>query len=279
MAKVYCEHMTKYQKKLMRKLLLVILGLATQSVSAETWQSASFIRDSFLTIALENEYAEQESYLRKWTQPIRYRFQHRTGDHTLHEQISETHLEHLADITGLTIHPADNQRANLEIIFSTEKVLADELAEDMQIDSEAMREQLARNSICIAHLQVNNNSEIQHARVIIPVDRARANAKLLSCVVEELTQVMGLPNDSQAVFPSIFNDHSHDNVLSGLDEILLRLLYEPTLKPGMSRDSVATELDQLLHTSRYQQLIATASKRVNSQGIAPLLDGRAQKRP
>ncbi len=261
------------------KPLAALILITPLCSPASDWQSVDYISQSFTTIALQNEYAERQSSLRKWTQPLRYRFEHRTGDQALHEQISETHLQHLASITGLEIQPADEQQANVEIIFSTEKLLSDELAEDMQIDSRAMREKLSRESICIANIRVNNSGEIQQARVIIPVDRARANAKLLSCVVEELTQILGLPNDSEQVFPSIFNDHSHDNVLSGLDEILLRLLYEPALKPGMSQQQVKVEIDRLLQTSRYQELIKTAARRVNSQGIAPLLDGRTQKRP
>lgn len=259
---------------------LACLALLTPSgLPAADWQSTGFISRSFTTIALQNEYAAQPANLRKWTQPIRYRFEHRTGDRSLHEQISEIHLRHLTDITGLVIEPAGKQPANLDIIFSTEQSLHDELANDLTIQSDRMREQLSRNSICIAHIRVNNDSEIQHARVIIPVDRARAHAKLLSCVVEELTQILGMPNDSPQVFPSIFNDHSHDDVLSGLDEIMLRLLYDPTLRPGMSQSQVQTTIDGLLETSRFQQLIQSADERVNSQGIAPLLDGRTQKRP
>lgn len=272
--------MLELKKNLLLKPLTVSLGLLCPlNLSAADWQSVDYISQSFIRIALQNEYAERESTLRKWIKPLRYRFEHRTGDQSLHEQISEIHLQHLASITGLEIQPTDGQQANLEIIFSTEQLLSDELAEDMQIDSRAMRDQLSRDSICIANIRVNSTGEIQQARVIIPVDRARANAKLLSCVVEELTQILGLPNDSQQVFPSIFNDHSHDNVLSGLDEILLRLLYEPALKPGMSEQEVRMEIDRLLQTSRYQELIKTAARRVNSQGIAPLLDGQTQKRP
>lgn len=246
---------------------------------AADWQSAEFIRNSFITVALESEYRESGSHLRKWTRPIHYRFVHRTGDRQLHEQISEIHLQHLAEITGMTIQPANAKTANLEIIFSTEQALEKALADDLAMTSAEMRKQLSRNAICIANIRVNQASEITRGQVIIPVDRARANAKLLSCVVEELTQVMGLPNDSEQVFPSIFNDRSHDDVLSGLDDILLRLLYEPALKAGMSTPDVTAEIERLLSTPRYQQLIQSADQRVNSQGIAPLLDGRTQKRP
>jgi hypothetical protein len=47
----------------------------------------------------------------------------------------------------------------------------------------------------------------------------------------------------------------------------------------MSEQEVSMEIDRLLQTSRYQELIKTAARRVNSQGIVPMLDGQTQKRP
>ncbi len=57
---------------------------------------------------------------------------------------------------------------------------------------------------------------------------------LPSCIVEELTQSMGLTNDSDWVYPSIANDKSVLDLLTGLDYLLLKLLYHPDLKTGMS---------------------------------------------
>ena len=81
--------------------------------------------------------------------------------------------------------------------------------------------------------------------VIIPVDRARARGKLPACVVEELTQVLGLPNDSEKVFPSVFNDRSIDDFLTGLDVLLLKMLYDPRIKPGMDETTVRPLLREI----------------------------------
>jgi Protein of unknown function (DUF2927) len=45
---------------------------------------------------------------------------------------------------------------------------------------------------------------------------------------------MGLPNDDAAVRPSIFNDGKEFGVLTAHDELLLRILYDPRLEPGMT---------------------------------------------
>jgi hypothetical protein len=60
------------------------------------------------------------------------------------------------------------------------------------------------------------------------------DALLRSCIEEELTQAMGLPNDDAGVRPSIFNDEKEFGVLTAHDELLLRVLYDRRLAPGMT---------------------------------------------
>ncbi len=56
----------------------------------------------------------------------------------------------------------------------------------------------------------------------------------LSCFHEELAQSLGLPNDSNAARPSIFNDDEEFALLTRQDELMLRILYNPALHPGMT---------------------------------------------
>lgn len=55
-----------------------------------------------------------------------------------------------------------------------------------------------------------------------------------SCVHEELAQGLGLANDSPDARPSIFNDDEEFAYLTRHDELLLRMLYDPRLRVGMS---------------------------------------------
>jgi hypothetical protein len=57
-----------------------------------------------------------------------------------------------------------------------------------------------------------------------------------SCVHEEVAQGLGLPNDSLSARPSIFNDDEEFALLTPHDELLLRILYDPRLSPGMTPD-------------------------------------------
>lgn len=75
---------------------------------------------------------------------------------------------------------------------------------------------------------------IKFAVAIIPVERARARGLMRSCIAEETTQVLGLLNDAE-VPGTLFNDAGDARDLTPLDEMLVRLLYHPSLRPGMRR--------------------------------------------
>lgn len=72
------------------------------------------------------------------------------------------------------------------------------------------------------------------------------DALLRSCIEEELTQAMGLPNDDVAVRPSIFNDGKEFGVLTAHDELLLRILYDPRLEPGMTPGTAMPVVRQII---------------------------------
>ncbi|WP_295042648.1 DUF2927 domain-containing protein [uncultured Paracoccus sp.] len=66
-----------------------------------------------------------------------------------------------------------------------------------------------------------------------------------SCIHEELAQGMGLANDSPDARPSIFNDDEEFALLTRHDELLLRILYDPRLRPGMSASEAEPVVRQI----------------------------------
>ena len=56
----------------------------------------------------------------------------------------------------------------------------------------------------------------------------------LSCIHEEIAQGLGLANDSPRARPSLFNDDEEFALLTTHDEMLLRILYDRRLTPGMT---------------------------------------------
>lgn len=69
----------------------------------------------------------------------------------------------------------------------------------------------------------------------VSVIRGELTPKLRAlCIHEELAQSMGLINDSPRARPSIFNDDEEFALLTRQDELMLKMLYDPRLKPGMT---------------------------------------------
>jgi hypothetical protein len=193
---------------------------------------------SFELIALQNEYGDRHWMpVRKWVTPVLIFLDSRAGLKDIQLELVSAHVARLRQVTGHEIELTDDRgMANVVVVFEREallRALVDEL-----LPGKNFTDEFLNSSICFANFNVNRRHEIRNAVVIIPTDRARAYAKLPACVVEELTQILGLINDSEEVYPSIFNDASIDDELSEHDINLLKILYNPRIRPGMTRSEV-----------------------------------------
>ncbi|WP_420481750.1 DUF2927 domain-containing protein, partial [Aeromonas veronii] len=224
-----------HPRRASRGLLALLLLLAGHSARAdERWQSDSYLVESFMAIAMEREYGEaRQTRFARWQQPIRLQLINESGDKQLQADVVKVQAAHLARITG---HPISMVAAkpNLTLIMTDYSKMKSWANRTMGGDPSV--KMALKEGLCLANFATNAKHEISRATIIIPVDYSRAKGRFLDCVVEEFTQVMGLPNDSDKVFPSIFNDNSIDSFLTGLDYVLLKMAYHPALKAGMSSD-------------------------------------------
>lgn len=85
--------------------------------------------------------------------------------------------------------------------------------------------------VCQARVFSGRDFVIRRASIVIHADW---NLLRRHCIVEELTQAMGLMNDSSHLSPSIFNDHSKQQALSPWDELMLHAHYDRRVRPGMT---------------------------------------------
>jgi hypothetical protein len=73
-----------------------------------------------------------------------------------------------------------------------------------------------------------------HRHAVAVIRAENPDLLRLSCFHEEIAQGLGLPNDSPQARPSIFNDDEEFALLTDQDELMLRILYSPELRPGMT---------------------------------------------
>ena len=263
MANLGCAARPRSASRGLLALLLLLAGHSTQA--DERWQSDSYLTESFMTIAMEREYGEaKQTRFARWQQPIRLLLVNESGDKPLQAEVVKVQAAHLARITG---HPISmvSSKPNLTLIMTDYSKMKSWANRTMGGDPSVGM--ALKEGLCLANFATNAKHEISRATIIIPVDYSRAKGRFLDCVVEEFTQVMGLPNDSDKVFPSIFNDNIIDSFLTGLDYVLLKMAYHPALKAGMNRDEVRAALPIALADLRAKGEIREANRRVQQQSL------------
>ena len=206
---------------------------------------------NFEIIVFHNEFDSQTDVrLRKWVSPVRIYLDIRAGDRKTLEDTVQDHIEHLVRITGYDIALTDDKsEANVFVVFEIQKNLGQVHREYFAPKFNLI--QVMQGQMCIGQYKSNGRYEITKAVVVIPIDRALANGRVRACVVEEVTQILGLPNDSDEVVPSVFNDHTPDVELTSQDILLVRLLFDPRLTPGMPRLDALHTVRQILEEMGY----------------------------
>ena len=239
------------------------------------WPHISYISNSFLEVGLGAEHGKSHNLnLRKWNKPLRIYVEHQIGDQPLHDQLLDAHISQLVKITTFDISRVKNKsEANVYYYFTKQSILPSLVQNELD---QSVVEYL-HGAICLANVKTDKGNNIISAHIFIPVDQARMHGKLVACIVEELTQSLGLIRDSDLVFPSIFNDKTRNALLTGLDEILLRLLAEDTVKAGMSREELEPILHSILMKYQRQGLIRTAEQRVQEGALYEMLGFKRRK--
>ncbi len=104
---------------------------------------------------------------------------------------------------------------------------------------------LPKDIHCMAMTSMSSepNSAISSALVIIRSELPTIMRK--ACIHEEITQSLGLTNDSHFARPSIFNDDDEFAKLTKFDEILLQILYDHRLKSGISKKEASQLVRQI----------------------------------
>jgi hypothetical protein len=236
------------------------------------WKSPDFLVGSFVELAMKNSYSTRQNPVRKWMTPVRYFIVHQVGDEDLHRQLVDAHFLHLARITGLGIQPVETRdAANFLVVLTSEGSLEADLPRYFGTGSARANEMLFHHSLCMVSFATERRGTIVRAVAMIPVDAARARADLASCVVEELTHAMGLGNDTVRTLPSIFSRTANLAFLSGLDHLVLKMLYDSRIKPGMSEKAALPVLRVIAGEYEREQAFAAAEKQAAESGLAGLM--------
>jgi len=250
-----------YYESVQRGLLTRGL-LRTDGGGPDTPFSARDLSQNFLRIALFQEYQdiggrlvarESAARLHRWTKPVRLtlRFGRATSEDIRNRDTAQTtrYAARLARVTG---HPISLSQAggNFHILVLNEderRAFGPELKRLVPGISAASLNHMInmpRDTYCaVFTTDTGNNSTPDQAVAVI---RAEHPTLLrTACLHEEIAQGLGLPNDSPRARPSIFNDDEEFGLLTTHDELLLKMLYDPRLTPGMSEAEARPIVNQI----------------------------------
>ena len=101
---------------------------------------------------------------------------------------------------------------------------------------------------CLSGFQKDDQYRIVRADVILVVDAGEF--VFYDCVYEELLQALGPINDDSSVPWTMFNDNVQMGFFGLYDQYLLNILYDPRIRPGMTREEVRALLPQVLPSAR-----------------------------
>lgn len=249
-------------------LVCLLSGLAMPAMAREAWQEPAFLQQAFADIALRNEFSNGEQPVRKWRQPIKVWLVHHVDQNKEHTLLTTYHLNHLSNITGHPISLAHSQaEANFTVVFTHLQLWRNEIA----LVSGNLTLKPPSNAACMFGIDLDDKGAIKKAWVVIPVDFAQEHRLMLSCIVEETTQAMGLTNDSDRVFPSIFNDRTPEALLTGVDGLLLKMLYHPKVKVGMRGPQVQPVLADILRQWQQDGTIDNAERNIRQSELYEMM--------
>lgn len=245
--------LTRYYARVQNDLLARGL-LRTDGGGPDTAFTDTMLVRDFAAIALEEEYERgaglrpssgEQSAIKKWTVPIRMSTEFGPG--VPEDQIADSRSEvaayaaRLSRISGHPITMTDNN-PNYYVLFMSEddsESIAPRIREivpDVNPASLRLFNALPRGIHCLVVAFSNSPGGYDYGTAIAVIRSEHPPLLRRACIHEELAQGMGLGNDSPRARPSIFNDDDEFALLTRHDEMLLKILYDPRLKPGMKAE-------------------------------------------
>jgi len=221
----------------------------------------------FQDIAFYDEYdatlgfsrISQASHLEKWTTPVRFNpVFGKSVDRNRVKLAKATVAKYVKKLSRITGHPmlVSARKPNFDVLFMghDDRDQMDAFLASRGPQIGALAKQVVAMMPEDVHCMVMafSNAEIRHGYThAIAIIRAEHPPLMQrACIEEELAQGLGLANDSPYARPSIFNDDDEFATLTSMDAVMLQILYNPRLLPGMTLDQARPylyEISELLN--------------------------------
>jgi hypothetical protein len=207
------------------------------------------IKDGFFKIAFnaELQLGAPAERVRKFDEPVRI-FLDSQSEPDRRPEITaviadiRAHVDHL-DVAVTNDREAANFVVRLVAAHDLDRTIRKLYGRD-----KARRIQQTLNPQCLSGIGKDQRYRIRRAEVILPVDAG--DFTFYDCAYEELLQALGAINDDRSVPWTMFNDDVQMGFFDVYDQYLLNILYDPRVRPGMTKEEVNALLPELMSTAR-----------------------------
>ncbi|MFP5509038.1 MAG: DUF2927 domain-containing protein [Alphaproteobacteria bacterium] len=193
--------------------------------------------------------------MRRWTEPVRVSVEFGPSVDPDRRQADERSVRaYAARLSRASQHPIslDASRPNMHILFYGEDDAeglaqrARQLVPGISSGALSVFRTLPRQIHCfvMAFSGGGIDSNVYRQAIVVIRDE-HPDLLRQSCIHEEMAQGLGLANDTPRARPSIFNDDDEFALLTRHDELLLKMLYDPRLSPGMTLDKARPIIAQM----------------------------------
>jgi Protein of unknown function (DUF2927) len=207
------------------------------------------IRDGFFKIAFgaELQIGPRADRIRKFDKPVRI-FVVNRGAPDRRADLAAITADIRARVDHLDIAITDDRKtANVAVTLVHKRDLKRTIRSIFGAGP-ARQIQRSLKPQCLSGFAKDGSYRIQRAEVILPVDAGEF--MFHDCAYEELLQSLGPINDDRSVPWTMFNDDVQMGFFDTYDQFLLNLLYDPRVRPGMTREEVNKLLPEILPTVR-----------------------------
>jgi len=216
-------------------VLLLAATLVLPSCDAQSHtESRKYADDEiayFVEVALGSEFGSSSAVVRKWVQNVKVQLlgiPTPEDRQTLQDVVGE--LNELVDDVSFTVVD-ENPNVEMHVVPSSEFA--------------AIESNYVPGNLGFFWVNWSGASTIYRARILIATDIVTQKQRS-HLMREELTQSLGLMNDSNRYPESIFYQGWTDvTAYTPLDRKLIEMLYDPAVKPGMDEDRVVAALESL----------------------------------
>ncbi|RZL50491.1 MAG: DUF2927 domain-containing protein [Pedobacter sp.] len=211
----------------MLKLKLILFLLLIISLNSFAQKLTDNEKAVFDELVYKRKKPGDYETLTKWTKPIRYKIYGDTSAYLVKEVDSLFNL--IKKITVLDIQKAaPNDEENFILVFGTKP-------DDFK---EHTSNKMPLESAALYRRRVSSKSEIEWGQSLINIKKFADRSSIKTAIKKNVIKSMGFPNDSKLAPNSIFSTKSRSPKVEDFDIHIIAALYNPAIKPGMTKDEV-----------------------------------------